>query len=77
MNNDFYNTYAKDDLTAKARVISAKQLNSVQPVMRSARNQKDINNLVNAAVQEILLDKAPTKEILDRVSKEWKELSGL
>lgn len=77
LNNDFYNTYAKDDLTAKARVISAKQLNRVQPVMRSARNQKDINNLINAAVQEILLDKAPTKEILDRVSKEWKELSGL
>lgn len=77
LRNEFYNKYERGDLMAKARVISAKQLNHVQPAMKSARNQKDINNIVNAAVQEVLLDKAPTKEILDRVSKEWKELSGL
>lgn len=72
--DDFYTKYDEGDLMAKARVISAKQLNHVQPVMRVNRNQKDINNLVNTAVQEILLDKAPTKTILDNVAKEWQML---
>ena len=73
--DDFYTKYDEGDLMAKARVISAKQLNHVQPVMRVNRNQKDINNLVNTAVQEILLDKAPTKTILDNVAKDWRMLA--
>ena len=73
--DDFYTKYDEGDLMAKARVISAKQLNHVQPVMRVNRNQKDINNLVNTAVQEILLDKAPTKTILDNVAKDWQMLA--
>lgn len=72
--DDFYTKYDEGDLMAKARVISAKQLNHVQPVMRVNRNQKDINNLVNTAVQEILLNKAPTKTILDKVAKDWQML---
>lgn len=72
--DDFYTKYDEGDLMAKARVISAKQLNHVQPVMRVNRNQKDINNLVNTAVQEILLDNAPTKTILDKVAKDWQML---
>lgn len=74
LKNEFYNKYERGDLVAKARVISAKQLNHVQPAMKSARNQKDINNIVNAAVQEVLLDKAPTDEILDKTAKEWQNL---
>lgn len=74
LENDFYNHYDDNDLMSKARVISAKQLNKVQPTMKSSQNQKDINNLVNSAVQEILLDKASTKTILDKVSKDWEIL---
>ena len=74
LRNEFYNKYERGDLMAKARVISAKQLNHVQPAMKSVRNQKDINNIVNAAVQEVLLDKAPTDEILDKTAKEWQNL---
>lgn len=74
LKNEFYNKYERGDLMAKARVISAKQLNHVQPAMKSVRNQKDINNIVNAAVQEVLLDKAPTDEILDKTAKEWQNL---
>ena len=74
LNNDFYTRYAKDDLMAKARVISAKQLNKVEPVLKASRNQKDVNNLVNSAVQNILLDKAETKNILKKLSKDWENL---
>ena len=76
LKDDFYTKYSKDDLMAKARVISASQLNKVQPVLKSSRNQKDINNLINSAVQEILLDKAQTKPILEKVSKDWQSLNN-
>lgn len=74
LQNEFYTKYNDNDLMAKARVISAKQLNKVQPAFRTQKNQKDINNLVNTAVQEILLNKNDTKTILDKVSKDWKSL---
>ena len=75
LQDDFYTKYDEKDLMAKARVISAKQLNHIEPALQSARNQKDINNLINSAVQEILLNKASTKEVLDKVSKDWKLLT--
>lgn len=75
LQDDFYTKYDEKDLMAKARVISAKQLNKIHPALKSERNQKDINNLINSAVQEILLNKASTKEVLDKVSKDWKLLA--
>ena len=76
LKNDFYTKYNDDDLMSKARVISAKQLNKINPVMKSERNQKEINTLINTAVQEILLNKAETLSILERVSKNWKLLNS-
>lgn len=76
LKDDFYTKYNDEDLMAKARVISAKQLDKVQPVLKSSRNQKDINNIINSAVQEILLDKSSTKPILEEVSKDWKNLNN-
>lgn len=75
LQDDFYTKYEEHDLMAKARVISAKQLNHIEPALQSARNQKDINNLINSAVQEILLNKASTKEVLDKVSKDLELLT--
>ncbi|MBR6098850.1 sugar ABC transporter substrate-binding protein [bacterium] len=71
LNNEFYTKYSAKDLMAKARVISAKQLNKVEPVLKSSRNQKDVNNLINSAVQNILLNKGETKQILNKLSKDW------
>ena len=76
LKNEFYTTYKKDDLLAKARVISAKQLNKIQPALKSERNQKEINNLINSAIQEILLDKNETSSVLDKVSENWKLLNN-
>ena len=74
LNNDFYKKYDKNDLMAKARVISAEQLNRLQPVFRTQKNQKEINNLVNNAVQNILLGKAKTGKILTELDKNIKLL---
>ena len=69
LNNDFYKKYDQNDLMAKARVISAEQLNHLQPVFRTQKNQKEINNLVNNAVQNILLNKGKTEKILNELDK--------
>lgn len=74
LNNDFYKKYDKNDLMAKARVISAGQLNKLQPVFRTQKNQKEINNLVNNAVQNILLNKGETEKILKELDNNIKML---
>ncbi len=74
LQNEFYTKYDKNDLMSKARVISAHQLNKIEPSFKTQKNQKDINNIVNTAVQEILLDKAPVADILNKVAKDWKAL---
>lgn len=74
LQNDFYTKYDSNDLMSKARVISAKQLNKVQPVFKTQKGEKDINNIVNAAVQEILLGKDDTSKVLNKVSKDWKAI---
>jgi len=74
LRDDFYTKYPENNLMAKARVISAKQLDKVEPVLKSSQNQKDINNLINSAVQKILLNEGDTKEILEKLSKDWAAL---
>ncbi len=74
LKDEFYTKYDKSDLMAKARVISAKQLDKIQPVYRTQKGQKDINNIINSATQEILLDKASVQEILDKAGKDWKNI---
>ena len=66
LNNPFYNDYS--NITAKSRSISAKQINNIYPQMKQRRNQKEINMLVNTAVQSILLDKAPTEKVLEKLA---------
>lgn len=74
LKNEFYTKYDNNDLMAKARVISAGQLDKIQPVYKPQKGQKDINNIINSATQEILLDKEPVQNILDRAAKSWKNL---
>lgn len=75
LNDAYYTKYDENckecDLMAKARVISAKQLNKIQPVLRQNKGQKEINLVINTAVQEILLNKTSTKSILDDVAAKW------
>lgn len=72
LDDDYYKNY--NDLISKARVISAKQLNKIEPALHTARNQKEINTIVNTAVQQILLNKNTTKNILDDALSKIKSL---
>ena len=73
LNSAFYNDYRT--LQSQARSTSAKQLQKVSPVMKQHKNQKELNNLVNTAVQKILTSKNNnTQEILDKLSQDWAKL---
>lgn len=72
LEDEFYTTYDESDLMAKARVLSARQLSKVQPALRQNKGQKEVNLLINTAVQEILLNNADTQKTLDDVAKKWK-----
>ena len=67
LKDDFYTAYDKNHLMAKARVISAKQLYKIEPSFKTLKDQKEVNTIVNSAVQQILLNKNTTKSILDDV----------
>ena len=72
LNDKFYNDYS--DLTSKSRSISAKQVQNIMPALRQKDGQKEINLGVNKAVQEVLLNKETTKNILDDLVKELSSL---
>ena len=49
--------------------------NEIYKLLNASRAEStDINNIVNSAVQEILLNKDTTQNVLNRVSKDWKNL---
>lgn len=68
LENDFY--HDTSTLEAKARSISAKQINKITPQLRQRRNQKEINTLVNSAVQAVLLNKDSAQSQLNKLEKE-------
>ncbi len=74
LQDEFYTKFEENDLLAKARVISASQLKNLNPIFKTQKNQKEINILINSALQEILIDKNSTQKILDDVAKNWAEL---
>ncbi len=67
LSDSFYNDYSS--LEAKARSISAKQINKITPQLRQRRSQKEINTLVNTAVQSALLNKDSVENVLDKLAK--------
>ena len=68
LKDNFYN----DDSTleAKARSISARQINKITPQLKQKRGQKEINTLVNSAVQSALLNKDSIENILNKLSRD-------
>lgn len=74
LEDEFYRVYDENDLMSKARVISAKQLEQIEPPARPQKSQKEINLLINMAVQQILLNKSRTSETLNNLSSQWAKL---
>ena len=67
LSDKFYNDTS--DLVSKARMISAKQITKIEPMLKQYNNQKEINTLVNTAVQSILLN-GDTQNTLNKLQKD-------
>lgn len=72
LKDEFYNS--DKDVMARARKYSAKQIGHINPVLHQQNNQKDINLLINTAVQTILLNKDDTKAVLEQVKRDIDKL---
>lgn len=72
LNNSFYKDYST--LEAKARSISAKQINIITPGLKQKENQKEINMLINTTVQSVLLNKASVDDLLNKLSENLKSI---
>lgn len=68
LKDNFYND--NSTLEAKARSISAKQINKITPQLKQKHGQKEINTLVNSAVQSALLNKDSIENILEKLSRD-------
>jgi len=73
LKNGFYTTAKDDDLFSQARIISAKQLKSVQP-QPYYKNRKDLITLINNATQQILLNQDSIENILNKLKSDWLKL---
>lgn len=72
LKNDYFKNFENNDLTSKARVLAAQQLNNLQKPVMIDKNKKDILNQLNSTTQEILLGKKDTKKALFDFSNKWK-----
>ena len=68
--NEYFVKSTDNDLTSKARVLCAKQLNNTLTPIKF-QNQKDLAQYVNKTVAEILLGKIDTQKGLDELQKWW------
>ena len=55
-------------------MISAKQIEKITPQLKQRRNQKEINTLVNTAVQSALLNKDSIENILKNLQKSLEQI---
>ena len=70
LENEYFIKSSNEDLTSKARVLSARQLNNtLGPI--EFKNQKNLAQIVNRTLAEILLGKIEMLEGLNNLQKWW------
>ena len=74
LNNPFYTIANSNDLSAKARILSAKQLKNIQQ-QPYYKNRKELITLINNATQEILLNKNTIENVLTNLQADWLKLN--
>lgn len=74
LNDDYFKITTNNDIQDKARIISSKQLENLQPPMQNIKNKKELNILSSNYIQEILIRNKDIKETLDNFAKDWENL---
>ena len=74
LNNEYFTKAEDNDIQAKARIISAKQLNNLQTPLANIKNKKELNTLSSNYIQEILINNADIETTLEKFAKDWEKL---
>lgn len=74
LSNNYFKQAETNDIQAKARIISAQQLNNLQKPIENSKNKKELNILSANYIQEILINNADIKETLDKFANDWRKL---
>lgn len=72
LEDDYFKVVDANDKMAKARFVSASQLDNLQTPIKFLKNQKEILTLLNSTVQQIVLDKVAVKQGLFEMQRQWK-----
>ncbi len=72
--DEFYTKAPTDDVFTHARILSAQQLQNVQP-QPFYPNRKDVITLINNATQKIILKEDSVENILNQLQKDWQKIS--
>lgn len=73
LKDDYFTNPTENDTIAKARRISASQLNNLSTQIVFKKNRKDFLTFLNTSVQQILLGESDTKKTLEKASEIWKQ----
>ena len=73
LKSNYFTTNTDKDLVSKARIISASQLSNIQLTTKQ-KNQKELLNLINNYVQQVILSKEDSKKLLEELSLKWGKL---
>ena len=73
LENDYF-IANENNLQSKARIISAKQLNKLQPPLKNIKNKKELNTLSANYIQEILINSADIEKTLEKFADDWQKL---
>lgn len=74
LKDNYFKTSKDNDIQEKARIISSRQLDNLQPPMQNIKNKKELNILSSNYIQEILIRNKDIKETLDNFAKDWENL---
>lgn len=74
LEDDYFKKNINSDIQSKARIISASQLNHLQPPLKNIKNKKELNSLSSVYIQDILINNSDIKETLDKFADDWRKL---
>ncbi|NLF82848.1 MAG: sugar ABC transporter substrate-binding protein [Candidatus Gastranaerophilales bacterium] len=74
LKSDYFTMGNESDLTVKSRLISASQLENVVKPVPALQNSKDLNEIIDAMTQEVMLGYKSPKDALKKAVEEWNNI---
>lgn len=74
LNDSYFVNADESDVIAKARKVSASQLNNLESQVQFDKNRKEFLTMLNTSVQQILLGESDLKKTLEKTADNWELL---